>query len=128
MSLLVYLAAHWGLVIATVLAVLALGVAAFFLKNWKIAVAAVAVSIAGFVYQGAVMSGIQLQMAKDNVAIVKQLKDRLTTMENVSAADTARAIADNEKITELESRASEVHTDNRIGLDAAAVGRVRSIK
>ena len=61
MALLAYLGAHWVLFILVVLSVAGLSAGAWFLKNWKLAAFAIALTVAGLAYQAASMEGYQAQ-------------------------------------------------------------------
>lgn len=127
MALLAYLAAHWVLVIITVLVVAGLTAACVILKNLKFALAAVAVAIAGFMYQGAVMSGIQTQMQKDIAEQSEIYRGRVDALNTLALKNAAQANADADKINDLESRASETPKNDGACLDASAASRVRAI-
>src|SRR3981081_1334927 len=94
MALLLYLTSHWVLVIITVLSVVALGAAARVFKNIKLVIAAVVVAIAGFMYQGAVMHGIQLQLGKDLAQQVEISNGRLKALGDLTLKDATQAKAD----------------------------------
>jgi hypothetical protein len=128
MAIFLYLAAHWTLVLAVVLGVVGLGAAAFFLKNWKFAVAAIVLAIAGFLYQGAVTHGIQLQMARDAAIKVALLNGRLEAINKIAAQDADLARANAQRISELESLANDTPKNDGACLDLDAVNRLRNIK
>jgi hypothetical protein len=123
-AFLLYFASHWTLVIAAILAVVALGLAAYILKNWKIALAAFAVAIAGFLYQGAVISGIKEQAAKDLAVQVEISAGRLRTLQTLTFKDAAKAQADTKSINKLETLASETPPNNAACFDAATSHRM----
>lgn len=127
MALGLYFASHWMLVIIAVLVVAALGALGFFLKNWKMIVAAIVVAIFGFMYQGAVTSGIKLQMEKDAAAQVELLQGRIDTLNTIAASHALRLKADDEYTDGLEDQASETPKNDTLCLDAAAASRVRAI-
>lgn len=128
MALLLYLASHWALVLVAVLSVLGLGVASFVFKNWKMALAAIVVAIFGFVYQGSVMHGINLQIAKEAAEKIETLNGRIETMNKTAEQHNARAADDAAKIEELESRANETPANGSACLDIDSARRLRNIK
>lgn len=127
-AFLLYMASHWALVIAVTLIAVALGAAAFFLKNWKIAVVAVVLVAAGLSFQGAVQHGINLEIAKQVAAQTKVYKDRLETFQTIAAADALRATADKQVIDTLERLSSETPANNRVCFDAATTRRVHAVR
>jgi hypothetical protein len=127
-ALLLYLASHWVLVIITVLAVVALGAAAYVFKNLKFALAAIAVAIAGFMYQGAVMHGVNLQIERDMAIKVALLNGRITTLNTASEKDAALAIEDAKEIERLKGLSSETPANGNACLDVDAARRVRNIR
>jgi Tfp pilus assembly protein PilN len=123
-----YFASHWTLVIACVLGVAGLGAAAFFLKNWKIAVVAVGVAIAGFLYQGAVTDGIKTQMAKDAKERIAFLQEFIDAGNRANEADAKRALEDQKTIEQLQEQVSATPKNDSSCLDAGAAGRLRNIR
>jgi hypothetical protein len=128
MAYLSYLGAHWTLILSVGLTVVALAAAGFFLKNWRMAVAAVAILGAGFAYQWINMEGYKRRVAEEAQVQVHALQERLEGLQRVAVADTLRAVADHNKISELEKLASETPTNDRACLDADAARRVRAIQ
>lgn len=128
MALLLYLMAHWVLVLVAVLSVVALGVAAWVFKNWKLALAAIVVAILGFMYQGAVMHGINLQIANEAAGKIEVLEDRIDTLNKTAEAHNARALEDAAQIEKLETEANETPANSSAALDRDAARRVRSIR
>lgn len=128
MALLLYITAHWVLVLVAVLTVVALGVAAWVFKNWKLALAAIAVAIFGFMYQGAVMHGINLQIANEAAGKIEVLQDRIATMNKAAALHNARALEDAAQIEKLETQANETPANSSPSLSRDAASRVRSIR
>lgn len=127
-SLGLYLGSHWILVIAAVATVVGLGALAWFLKNWRLALAAIIVAIAGFMYQGAVMHGIQLQLAKDAARNIEILQGREDALKQLVIKDAAQAVADSAKISELERTASETPKNEGACLPADAAGRIGRVR
>lgn len=128
MALLTYLAAHWMLASGVTLAVLALGGAAWVLKSPKIALAAIVLAIAGFMYQGAVTHGIELQLQKQMAEQIETLKDRAKTIALLGEYNTKRAIEDAAETDALEKLASETPPNNRACLDIDGARRLRNIR
>lgn len=126
-ALLLYLATHWVIVLAVVLGVIGLGIAAYVYENLHFAVFAAALAVAGFLYQGAVMSGIQDQLNKDAVAQSETYKNRLREIGVLSLKDAAQSKIDADKIDKLESRASETPKNVGACFDAATALRVSNI-
>lgn len=128
MAWLTYLGGHWTLAIACVLGVAALGAVAFFLRNWKFAVAAVVLAIAGFLYQGAVTDGIKLQMAKDAKERITFLQDYIDGVNAANEADAKRALEDHNTIEKLQEQVSATPKNDSSCLDSGAAGRLRNIR
>jgi Flp pilus assembly protein TadB len=128
MAYLSYLGAHWALIIAVALVVIVLGALAWFLKNWKLAVAAFAVLAVGFAYQAVDMQGYKRRVAEDAARQVKVLQDRLDTLNAVNRAYSSRYADDQKKFSELEKKASETPPNSSVCLDRAGARRVQSIR
>lgn len=128
MAFLAYLAAHWVLVIVTILVVVALAGAAYVFKNMKYALAAVVVAIAGFMYQGAVMHGVNLQIERDMAIKVALLNGRINTLNTANEKDAALAIEDAKEIERLKGLSSETPANGNACLDVDAARRVRNIR
>lgn len=128
MWLLSYLGSNWSLVLACTVAVIALSAVAWFARNWKVAVAAAAVLVAGFAYMAIDKSAYQRRVNEEAQAQVKLLNNRISTLEQVKAAYTKRFAEDHAHITELEKLASETPKNDSPCLDADAARRVRAIR
>lgn len=126
--LLTYLAANWMLAGGVTLAVIALGIAAWVFKSAKIALVAIVLAIGGFMYQGAVTHGIELQLQKEMAMKVALLNGRIETLNKANSDHAARAVEDSKTISELEVKAYETPANNRPALDHDAARRVRSIR
>lgn len=126
-SLLLYLATHWVIVIAVCLAVIGLGIASYVLKNLHYAIIAAALATAGFLYQGAVMSGIQDQLNKDAAAQSETYKSHLREIGVLSLKDAAQSKLDADKIDKLESKASETPKNVGACFDVDTARRVSNI-
>lgn len=126
--MILYLAEHWVLIIATVLLVVALSAGAWFLKNWKLALAAIVITCAGFAYQAIDMAATNRQIAKEHAEQLATLQKRILTIAMVSERDAQQAQADQFKQTQLEQLASETPPNNAPCLDAAAANRVWTVR
>lgn len=127
-ALLLYLMAHWVLVIVAVLVVVGLGIAAWFFKNWKFALWAIAIAAVGFMYQGAVMHGINLQIANEAAGKIEKLEDRIEALSKVAEAHNIRALEDAKQIEELENQANETPANSGACLDIDSARRLRNIR
>jgi PII-like signaling protein len=127
-AFILYFVSHWALVGATTLVVIVLGGLAYLLRSLKLAGAAILIAVAGFFYQGTVMHGINLQLAKDAAVQIQILQDRQTALNNLALSDAMQAQSDNELITKLKKEANATPKNNGVCLDPNAsrrVGRVR---
>lgn len=122
-----YILAHLGLILSCVLGVVALSAVAVFAKNWKAAVAAVVLTIAGLAYQEADLGGYKRRLNEEAQAQVAILNGRIATLAAITKAYNERSIADAAKITELETQASETPKNDGSCFDAPTAHRVRSI-
>lgn len=127
MTALSYLGAHWMLFIIVVLSVVLLGAAAWFLKNWKYAAAAVVLTILGFAYQSANIDGYKRKAAEDAMAQLTVLKSRLGTLQLTQALDAQRAQADVYLNTQLETLSRDTPRNDSACLDISAARRVWAI-
>ena len=128
MAYLSYLGAHWALIIAVALVVIVLGALAWFLKNWKLAIAAFTVLAVGFAYQAVDMQGYKRRVTEDAARQVKVLQERLDTLNAINRAYSSRYADDQKKLSELEKQASETPPNSSPGLPADAARRVRNIR
>jgi hypothetical protein len=127
-NLISYIVSNWELIIVVVLAVVALGSAAWFLKNWKIAVAAVVIAAFGFAYQSANMAGFDRAVAIQTAERTAILQGRLNALQTLALKDNMQAQLDAKRINDLESIANDTPKNDGFCLDASAVGRVQSIR
>lgn len=128
MWLLSYVGANWALILVVVLAVVALGAVAWFAKNWKVAVAAIAVLAAGFAYQQIDKNAYQRRVSEEAAARVKTLEARLDAVNKINQADAERAINDAAEIGRLREMAKATPANGGPCLDIDAAGRVSGIK
>jgi apolipoprotein N-acyltransferase len=122
-----YIGSNFGLIIVTVLAVVALGAVAWFAKNWKVAVAAAAVLAAGFAYMQIDKSAYQRRVSEEAAAQVRLLQGRLATLEAVNTQYASKVLTDAKAISELKRKASETPPNSAACLPLDATRRVRSI-
>lgn len=130
--LLSYVGANWALILVVVLAVAGLGAVAFFAKNWKVAVAALAVLAAGFAYQQIDKNAYQRRVAEEAADKVRALEERLNVLNAANEQDAMRATADAARISELEDKTNAMpppaSPGRAGGLDRAAARRVSAIR
>ena len=127
MALLSYLAAHWVLVLLVVLSVAGLSAGAWFLKNWKLAAAAIVLTVAGLAYQAASMEGYKRKVAEDAQEQLSTLKHRLGALQLTQALYAQKAAADAYLNTQLETLSRETPRNDSACLDLPAARRVRAI-
>jgi hypothetical protein len=128
MALLSYLASHWVLFILVVLSVAGLSAGAWFLKNWKLAAAAIVLTVAGLAYQAADMEGYKRKVSEDAQEQLSTLKSRLGVLQLVAQADAARQKADRSHIDQLETLSRETPHNDGACLDLDAARRVRAVR
>jgi hypothetical protein len=121
------LGANFALVLVVVLAVVALGIAAWVFKNWKIALVAIAVAAAGLYAQQFDKNGYDRRVAEEVAEQTKVLQARLDTLRDVNAADAERALAANARIAELEALAGQTPANDTACLPEDAAKRVGDI-
>lgn len=122
-----YVMAHWELIVVCVLAVAALGYAAFVLKNWKVALAAIIIACCGLAYQGADMAGYNRKVAEDVAAQTQIYKQRVDALNTLALKDAARAKSDAEKIEALQKVADATPKNDNTCFDVGTTRRVRAI-
>lgn len=123
-----YIGSNFALILVVVIAVVALGAVAWFAKNWKVAVAALAVLAAGLAYQHIDKNAYQRRVSEEAAAQVKVLQGRLDTLAKQSAADAARAKADADYIEALEALASETPPNDTPAIDKGTANRIGAVK
>jgi cell division protein FtsX len=123
-----YLWANFALILVVTLAVVGLGFLAFFLKNWKAALAAVVVLGLGFAYMQIDKNAYQRRVSEEAAERVDALKKQIKNMNEAAEADALRAIEDANKIAELETKANETPANSGACLDIDGARRVRNIK
>lgn len=123
-----YIGANFALILVVVLAVVALGAIAWFAKNWKVAVAAALVLLAGLAYQHIDKTAYQRAIAEQKAREVALLQARIDTLSDINNANAARAIQDEVKINKLREQASQTPANTADCLDENAAGRVGGIR
>lgn len=123
-----YLGGHWTLIIASVLGVALFGALAFFLRSWQCGAFALTIAVLGFLYQGAVTDGIQLQLAKDAEARVALLQSHIDAMNATNDAEAKRAKDDQQVISQLEEQVRATPKNDSSCLDADSARRLHNIK
>jgi apolipoprotein N-acyltransferase len=126
--LLSYIGSNFALILVVTLAVAALGAFAWFARNWKAAVAALALLAAGFTYMQIDKSVYQRRVAEEAASKVRVMEDRLRIMSAISKAYTDSYVVDQNALNELKRRASETPPNNAPCLDRDAARRVQSIR
>lgn len=128
MWVLSYIGANFALILVVVLLVAALGVVAWVARNWKVAVAAVAVLACGLSYQQIDKTAYQRRVAEEAAQQVAILQGRLDTISEANRANAERALADTARIAELEARADSTPANAAPCLDNEASKRVGDIQ
>ena len=123
-----YLGSHWELVIICVLGVVALGYAAFALRNWKVAAFAIAVTCAGLFYQRAQIDGYNRRVSEDVAAQTQTYKDRIDVLNTLALKNAMQAQKDSDSLNALRKKSEDTPKNDGACLDRAAVGRVRDIR
>jgi predicted negative regulator of RcsB-dependent stress response len=126
--LLSYVWANFALIAVVTLAVVGLGLLAFFLKNWKAALIAVVILGAGFGYMWIDKNAYQRRVSEEAAEKVSALENHIQKLNVASEADSKRAAEDAIKIAELEAKANETPANNGACLDIDSARRVRDIK
>lgn len=122
-----YISAHWFLIISVVGGTAGLVAFAWFTKNWKAALAAVVLVMAGLAYQSADLGGYKRALDEQKSAEIELLKKRLLTVSMVTELDAQRARLDQELTLNLKKLSSETPVNTAPCLDLAAARRVRAI-
>jgi uncharacterized protein involved in exopolysaccharide biosynthesis len=128
MTYLSYLGAHWILFIIVVLAVVGLGLLAWFTKNLKYVLAAVVLVIAGLAYQSSNMDGYKRKVSEDAQAQVNILTERIAAMSHVTSLDNQHAVSDAYLNTQLKDLSRATPKNDGPCLDAASAHRVWTVR
>ena len=120
--------AHWQLVLAVVLGTAALGYAAFILRNWKIAVAALFL-ICWFVdRQHQYANGFNARIEQEVAEQTKTLRARVATLEKTTKQDQAQAAKDAAEISDLRKKAETTPENTKPALPLDAVKRIGAVQ
>jgi ABC-type bacteriocin/lantibiotic exporter with double-glycine peptidase domain len=128
MAALSFLLTNWQAILALGLLVVILGALAWFLKNWKLAVAAVAIAALYFAGQALWTNGYKTHVAEEVEKQTKALREQINQMNVAAEMDAQRAIDDANKISELETKSNETPANSGACLDIDGARRVRDIK
>lgn len=123
-----YIGANFALIIVVVLAVLALAAVAWFAKNWKVALAAVAVLVAGLAYQQVDKTAYQRRVAEEAAQQVELLQGRLDAIAKANEAYAKRAENDAAAMDALREQASQTPANDAACLPEDSAKRVGDIK
>lgn len=127
-SLFVFLASNWALVTAAVLAIVICGAVAWFTKNWKPAAIGLAILAAIYGAQHLFTAGVNAEVARQVAREKALMENRINVANDIADHHIKRAEQDAAKIEELERMAAQTPANTNACLDAAAAGRVRSIR
>lgn len=126
---------NWAIILAVFLAVIALGAAAWFFKNWKFIMYAVIVACVYFAGEAIWNNGYNTRneeeltkQAQQYKAEIVRLNKRADDLNKANAANTEQALADAAKIQELETQANATPPNSNACLDVDSARRVRSIR
>lgn len=123
-----YLASNFALILAVTLCVIALAVIAWFAKNWKVAVAAGAVLIAGLAYQQIDHNAYNRAQAEQKARELSTLWARIDVLEKANDADAKRAADDAATLDALRFKASQTPANDAACLPEDAAKRVGDIR
>lgn len=128
MSVLSFLWSYWTLILPALLAAAAFAYVAFILRNWRAALAAIALAAsiiaAGVIYK----RGYDARTAEVLAAQRSILQARIKTLEEVSARDAERATADAARIAELQKLVDDTPPNTAPGLPQGAAERIGKIR
>lgn len=123
-----YIGANFALIVVVVLAVLALAAVAWFAKNWKVAVAAGLVLMAGLAYQQIDKTAYQRRVAEEAAQRVQVLQGRLDAVAAAGEADAKRAADNAAALEDLRQKASQTPANAAACLPEDAAKRVGDIR
>lgn len=123
-----YIGANFALILVVVLAVVALGAIAWFAKNWKVAVAAALVLLAGLAYQHIDKTAYQRAIAEQKAREVAVLQARIDALDEANRNNAKRALEDAQRIKTLQEQAKQTPANTADCLDENAAGRVGGIR
>lgn len=123
-----YLGAHWALILAVVAAVIALGFAAFFLKNWKLVVAIAAVLGVAFAFQEIDKNAYQRRVAEENAKRIADLEANVKLSNDIADDHMKRAEADAIEIEHLKELAAQTPPNPSACFDVDTARRLRDFR
>lgn len=123
-----YVGSNFGLILVVTLIVAALGAITCFSRNWKVAVAAVAILAAGFAYMQIDKTAYQRRVAEEASEKLKTMQYRLDATNALYVSYQKLYTADQKELSELKRRASETPPNGSPCLDRDAARRVQSIR
>lgn len=124
----VFLSSSWGMVIAVILAVLVLGLIAWFTKNLKYVAAAGAVLALFYFAQHQFTAGVDAEVARQVAAKYADLQAKVKLLGDIADDHTARAERDMEEIERLQALVGQTPPNAAIGLNKDAAARVDAIR
>jgi hypothetical protein len=116
------------LIISVILGVIGLVAFAWFAKNWKAALCAILLVVAGLAYQSADLGGYKRRLDEEKAAEISLLRNRLATLSLVTSMDAQRALSDAKLNEQLKDLARDTPKNDSPCLDAAAARRVWAIR
>lgn len=125
--LLSYIGSNFALIVIVTLLVVAFGTIAWFTKNWKVAVTAVAILAIGLAYQQVDKNAYQRRIAEEAAARVRLLQAHLDTLNKVNQADAEQAAKDAAEIEQLRTVAGDTPDNASPGLPLDAAKRVGAV-
>ncbi|UGA46809.1 hypothetical protein HU230_0012500 [Bradyrhizobium quebecense] len=123
-----YIGAHWLLILAVLLGVIALGAFAWFAKNWKAAVAAVVLVVAALTYQHADLGGYKRRLDEEKAEQIKTLTSRIATLSLITSMDNQVSLANAQTLKKLESLSLDTPPNAGACLSRDAARRVRAVR
>lgn len=128
MAFLSFFVSHWTLFIVAILGVVGLCAAAWFLKNWKLALAAIVLTVVCLAYQSASMEGYKRRINEEAQAQVKLLTARLGVLQLTQALDAQRATSDAYLNSQLDTLSRDTPHNDSACLDLNAAHRVWAVR
>lgn len=119
---------NWTTLVVVLGGAVALGVAAWFFKNWKLLAAGVVIVAAVLLWQGAYTAGYSAKTAEGEADRIKFLQGRLETLQATAEADRKRAEEAAAEVARLTELASNTPHNTKPALPRDAVGRIRGIR
>lgn len=123
-----FLGTNWGMIIVAVLAIVVCGLIAWFTRNWKAVVVAVAILAVIYGAQHMFVSGVNAEVARQVARKYKDLQDKLKLANEIADDHLARSERDAAEIEALKALAGTTPPNSDIGLTKEAADRVRAIQ